>query len=128
MNTNEELARTCFEGLVHCDTRMLAGVLASDVTWHHPGTSPLAGTHKGLRDVLRHLAQVRSRTGDTLRLGLHDITASDRHAVIQLTVEAWRRGLRLDEKVLLVLALGDGRIAEVRTHVRDQYFHDRFFS
>jgi hypothetical protein len=128
IETHREIARAWYDGIVEPDAETLARVLSPDVVWHYPGRNPMGGSYRGIDLALRQVAALHDRTGGTLRLGLHDVTASQHYAMVQVTVEASRAGLHLDEKMTFVHRFVDTRVVELWTYVRDIYFHDRFFA
>ena len=76
------LVRRALEGLRSGDFSDLAGLAAPDLVWHFPGHSgQLAGTHRGLDQVVAFLAQVVDLSGGTFQLDLIDVVANDRRAI-----------------------------------------------
>ncbi len=51
----------------------LRELLAPDVEWHVPGTSPIAGDHAGLDAVLAYMALRRELTAATFRMHRRDV-------------------------------------------------------
>jgi uncharacterized protein len=58
-------------------------LLAEDVVWHIPGTSPIASSHRGRDGVLGYFRSRRELATGTLRLDVRQVIADD-EAVVQL--------------------------------------------
>src|SRR5580704_1633701 len=56
-------------------------LLADDVTWHNPGGNHLSGDHRGVDPAIGPFAKFFEDSGGTFKAGVHDILASDTHAV-----------------------------------------------
>ncbi|MDO8615158.1 MAG: nuclear transport factor 2 family protein [Dehalococcoidia bacterium] len=88
-HTNADTLRKAYDAFSRGD---LDGIpFADDVVFHIPGKSPMAGDYRGKAAVFGFLGQVMERTGGSFRLEVHDIAASDDHAV-GLTVHSGQRG------------------------------------
>jgi len=58
-------------------------LLTEDIVWHVPGTSPIAGDHRGPKAVAAYFARRRELAHATMRMHPGPVLA-DRDAVIQL--------------------------------------------
>lgn len=63
----------------------LEQLLAPDITWTVPGDSPLAGTYRGLEDVLGYFRHRRDLADHTFRLKRRDVLVGDGDRVAALT-------------------------------------------
>ena len=100
------LVRRALEGLRSGDFSDLAELAAPDLVWHFPGHSgQLAGTHRGLDQVVAFLAQVVDLSGGTFELDLIDVVANDRRAIAVFRGRAHRGGRQLDNPNLPVNAV-----------------------
>jgi ketosteroid isomerase-like protein len=61
----------------------VAELLAPEVRWHVPGTSPIAGDHRGRRAVLEYFERRRQLARSTMRMTVRDGMADD-DSVIEL--------------------------------------------
>lgn len=61
----------------------VAELLAEDVRWHVPGTSPIAGDHRGRDSVLAYFERRRAIARGTMRMTVRDGLADD-DAVVEL--------------------------------------------
>jgi ketosteroid isomerase-like protein len=129
MAANAAVVRALFDAFAQRDLAAILAVVPDDVVWHFPGRrGRLAGAHRGRDAVLRFLASVAELTGGTFRLDLHDVTASDTHAVALFRGHGTREGRTLDNPTALVFRIDAGRIAEIREFVWDLYEVDEFWS
>ena len=72
--------------------------------------------------------QLMERSGGTFRVSLHDVVASDEHAVGLHTSEGEREGRRLHSQQTLVFHLRDGMVAEAWSLHYDQHTTDEFWA
>jgi ketosteroid isomerase-like protein len=88
-------------------------LLSEDIVWHVPGTSPIAGDHRGHRGVSAYFERRRSLAQGTMRMFPGRVLA-DRDAVVQLVDgSAELRDERLEWRTAGVYRIQAGRIAEV---------------
>jgi ketosteroid isomerase-like protein len=62
------------------------------------------------------------------RVELHDVVANDEHAVAIYVERAQREGRTLDNKIVLVSHIRNGRLAEAWQLSEDQYAADEFLA
>jgi ketosteroid isomerase-like protein len=90
----------------------VAELLAEDIVWRVPGSSPIAGEHRGVDAVLAYFVKRRELAGATMRMHPGEILA-DEEAVVQLVDGTARID---DEEVrwrtVGVYRVGGGRIRE----------------
>ncbi len=104
-------------------------LLADDAMWHFPGErGALAGDHVGREGIARFLASVMTLTNGTFDLDIHDITASDEHAVVLFTGHGDRNGKTLHNPTALVVRIADGKVIELREYVWDIAHVDDFWA
>jgi uncharacterized protein len=91
----------------------VASLLAEDIVWHVPGTSPIAGDHRGREAVLAYFERRRALADQTFVM--HPKGAlSDGDAVVQLVDgEATIGGERRTWSTAGVYRVRDGLVAEV---------------
>ena len=91
----------------------VAELLAPDVVWHVPGTSPIAGEHRGRDAVVAYFRRRRALAEDTFVLHPKGVL-EDGDAVVQLVDgEATIAGERRTWSTAGVYRVEDGLIAEV---------------
>jgi predicted kinase/ketosteroid isomerase-like protein len=67
------------------DTEPVRALLTSDVTWHVPGQSAIAGTYQGLEEVVNYFMRRRELAAHTLRLHPGELLVGDAHHLASLT-------------------------------------------
>lgn len=79
----EELHRLQGEMYAGGPAAPVADLLADEVVWHVPGSSPIAGEHRGWEAVLRYFELRRRLARETMRMRPGEVLA-DGEAVVQL--------------------------------------------
>jgi uncharacterized protein len=100
-------------------------LLAEDVIWHVPGTSPIAGEYRGREAVIGYFRRRRELAGGAIEITKHGeayheealVQLADGRAVIGGEEVAWRTAG--------VYRVADGRIAEAWLVPLDQEQFDR---
>jgi uncharacterized protein len=88
-------------------------LLAEDVVWHVPGTSPIAGDHRGHHGVAAYFKLRRELAGGTMRMHPGPLLA-DGDAVVQLVDgTAELGGEAVEWRTAGVYRINAGRVAEV---------------
>ncbi len=91
----------------------VAELLADDIVWHVPGTSPIAGDHRGREAVLAYFERRRKLADHTFVMHPKAVL-EDGDAVVQLVEgEATIGGERRTWSTAGVYRIAGGRIAEV---------------
>ena len=91
----------------------VAELLAEDIVWHVPGTSPIAGDHRGRDEVFAYFERRRKLADHTFVLRPKGVL-EDSGAVVQLVDgEATIGGERRSWHTAGVYRIAGGRIAEV---------------
>jgi ketosteroid isomerase-like protein len=104
---NEAVIRRLYDAINKGDLPAVAAEFTSDALWHG-GEAVIAGSHA----IAKLVGQLRKASGGTLRVELHDVLASDEHAVALQFTRAERHGRSLADRVVYVFHLRDGRISE----------------
>jgi ketosteroid isomerase-like protein len=125
---NETLLRTLYEAFSRRDLDTVRRLFADDIVFHQPGRNPTSGDYHGIDGVLGLLRTLAERSGGTFRSEVHDLLASDQHAVALLRVTARRGALTVDVPVVHVWHLRDGRLTEAWAHPADQHLLDEFWA
>lgn len=126
---DEDLVREAFAAFGRGDLDALRDqFFAEDVRFHYPGRGALAGNHDGVAQVLGMFGRAFELTGGTLRLEVHDVIANDDHAIALFTARGERDGRRLEDRIVEVLHIRDGKAAEIWLYSGDLYTSDEFWS
>jgi ketosteroid isomerase-like protein len=67
------------------DAAPLRALLAADIEWHVPGSSPIAGDYAGPDEVMDYFARRRDRAARTFRMEPGDLLTGDGDRVAVLT-------------------------------------------
>lgn len=124
---NEELARSEMEAALREDFEGMLAHYTEDVIFHYPGRNALSGTNQG-KDGLREWGSKIDELlgpGGSLTRTLHDILASDNHAVQLVSVEASRTDeRRAGWNAAVIMHVQDGKISEIWLNIDDPYAVD----
>ena len=121
LHSNEEVVREYLRAFNNADLDRVSELLADDVVIHFPGRNPMSGAKRGKNEVMAFFRAMMDRAGvGSMAPEIHDVLASDEHAVALMT----RRVAGIDASVAVVYRLQNGMIAEVWPHERDQYAVD----
>ena len=122
-----DVVRRLYAAVADRDLDAAARCFAHDAVWVLPGTSCIAGTHRGwaaIRD--NFLAKLGPLSGDTLRAQLLDVCGGDTYVVAVQHATAQHKGRDLDITACQLMRIEGERIIEVRGHYSDQAALDAF--
>ena len=122
------VVRRLYEAVAAGDLAAVGACFREDAVWHLPGTSPIAGTHRGwpaIRDDL--FARQGPLSGGTFRARLLDLAVGSEYIVAVVHATAEHAGQRLDLTVCQLMRVEGGKIVEVRGHYSDQVALDAFW-
>ena len=123
------VVRHLYEEFAAWDMEAVAGLLSDDVVFHVPGTGTNAGDHRGREEVFAFMEQAARLTGGTLRIRLHDVLVGDKHAAAVATYRATRLDRApLENNLVHLMRVEDGRVVESWFHSRNQYEVDEFWT
>jgi ketosteroid isomerase-like protein len=125
---NVRLLRRAHETFLAGDVGAATPMFAEDAVWHVPGQGALSGVKRGRDEILGYCVELLGRSGDTLKLDLHDVVGGDDHSVSLLHHHAERGGKVLDQNLVLVVHIRDGRFTEVWELHEDPAEYDAFFA
>ena len=126
---NEDLVREAYAAFGRGDMDALRDkFFTQDVRYYVTDRSPLAGDYEGVDQVLQFFARIFEMSGGTFSFELHDVLANDEHAVALVTVRAERAGKQLNDNMVQISHLRDGKAYEVWNPATDQYAQDEFWS
>jgi hypothetical protein len=103
-------------------------LLAEDIVWHVPGTSPIAGDHRGRQAVAAYFERRRELASATMRMHPGPLLA-DGDVVVQLVGgSAELGGKRVEWQTAGVYRIRGGRMAEVWLVPLELELFDRVWS
>ncbi len=105
------------------------GYWADEVVHHVPGHGPLSGDFQGKEAFLDTYSERFGELGGTIEVvAVHDILASDDHAVVLVTERAIRGERSLEFNRVVIYHLRDDRIVETWSYDYDPPALDAFWS
>jgi len=126
-DANQAALRRYCDAWLAGDLPAILDCYADDLTLHYFGRSPLAGDHVGKQAALAALFQVQQRTNRKL-LAIHDVLASDDHAVVMARERFERDGKTCELNRVAVYHLRDGKLVECWIYDEDQRLVDEFLA
>ena len=129
MSERGDVVRRLYAAVDRGDVAEAAACFAPDAVWTLPGRGPLAGTHRGVREIEQNFfARLGPLSGGNFKAGLLDVAEGERYVVAVQHATASHGGRTLDVIGCQLITVEDGRITEVRGHYSDQYALDEFWS
>jgi ketosteroid isomerase-like protein len=123
-----DVVRRLYQAFADRDLAAAEACFAPDVLWHLPGTSPIAGDHRGWAQIRDNfMAKLGPLSGDTFRAELVDVAVGERFVIALQHATASHRGKWLDITACQLMTVRDGLIHEVRGHYSDQEALDGFW-
>ena len=124
----QKLADEYFGALKSQQYEALIRVLASDVLWHEPGTSAIAGDHAGRSQLVQFFSKLMELSDGTLAFEeVGAVSVTDRLASAPLRFSATRAGRRFSGNATMVIRGAEGRVAEVWHFAADIAAVDAFW-
>ena len=120
MSTDEVATLRAFEAFAQAQSAMYRGgdrdavrdLLASDVVWHVPGGSAIAGDHRGRDAVMDYFDRRRALAGGAMTIVPGERLVTGDLVVQRADGEVERDGERLSWRTVGVYRLDGGRVAE----------------
>jgi len=128
--SNAEAIRKGYEAFSRGDMDSLRNELFTpDVVWHQGGRNQTSGDYRGADAVIGLFGKLFQLTDGTFSVEVHDLLASEEHAVVLATVHAQRGGKTLQHgEYSHVCHFRDGKLSEAWIVNVDPYEGDEFFS
>jgi len=104
--------------------RLRSEIFAEDVTWNLPGHHPIAGTKRGVDEVLGFFGALRKLGLQVTPQGMGEIGPDGVAEFYRAHGEAG--GVRLDAFNCNYYRIRDGKIADVQVFLSDQHGYDAF--
>jgi ketosteroid isomerase-like protein len=125
---NEATVRRLFDAFDRQDAFALRALFAEDAVWQVGGSSRVAGSFRGRREIVRFLGTLPRLTGGTYASRVIDVLASDERAAVLYRATGRRENRELDIDQLLLFTLRDGVVTEVLALPTDQAAFDAFWA
>ena len=110
-STPANVARAAYDAFAAGDLEALGALLSEDTHWQIGDAAPLNGDYHGRDEVFGNfLGRLMEITGGTLRLEVHDVMGSDKHACGVVRERAERDGKVLDAWTTHLFQVQDGKV------------------
>jgi ketosteroid isomerase-like protein len=124
-----KLVRQGYEAFNAGDLEGIRALMAPDVAEHVPGTSPLAGTYKGVDAVLDYYGRLAELTDGTYRADLVEVQGDGRGHVIAIHQQsAVRNGVKHVSRGSLLFTFAGDKVRDVLELYGDLPGFDAFLS
>jgi len=128
MHSNAQTARSAYDAFLSGDMETMGGLMSDDIVWHAPGNNALSGTYSGKEEVFGLFAKIGEMADGPMQMDIHDVLASDEHAVALLTATVSRGGNSADLRAVHIMHVADGQISEFWNFQEDQVATDAFWA
>ncbi len=120
---NELILRSTLQAFIARDLAAFEEYLDPEVVWHSLGgeLNPIGGDHAGKGEVLSFLAKTLEMTDGSLGIEIHDVLASQEHAVALLDVTGRRGAKALDDRQVFVVRFRADKIREIWSYAGNAY-------
>jgi ketosteroid isomerase-like protein len=125
---NVQLMEKVYAAFGSGDVETAGSYWTEDAVHHYPGTSPLAGDHKGLEETTAFANKMFELTNGNIQMEVREIGASDNHAFALLHTRYERKGRVLEMRFVNVARIEGDKIAEFWTYPDDVYAIDEFWN
>jgi ketosteroid isomerase-like protein len=109
------------------DLAAVLAVCSDEMTFQVAGKSKLAGKFTKQDFATKFVAPMMEMTGQTLKLEVHDVLASDRHAVVLASQSLVRNGEKKQLRTVHVWRFENGKPVAWYEYPRDMYAYDAIF-
>ena len=127
--SNAEIMRKGYAAFSRGDMDALRIELFSpDIVWHQGGRNQTSGDYRGVDNVLELFGKLFQLTEGTFAVEIHDVLASEEHAVVLATTRARRGGKTIQNgQYSHVCHFRDGKLSEAWIVNVDPYELDELF-
>jgi uncharacterized protein len=126
---NAAIVRQLHTAFSNGDLEAALATFTDDAVWYTSGKSPVSGESRGKDQIRGLFMKLMELSEGTFRAELHDITASDDHAIYLGRDKGQRaNGKSLDEPDSVVCHIRDGKISEAWQSALNQDSWDAFWA
>jgi ketosteroid isomerase-like protein len=125
---DSDVVRRLYRAFADRDLAAAESCFAPDVLWHLPGTSPIAGDHRGWAQIRDNfMSKLGPLSAGTFSAELLEVAVGERFVIAVQHATASHRGKSLDITACQLMTVREGLIDEVRGHYSDQEALDDFW-
>jgi ketosteroid isomerase-like protein len=110
------------------DFAAMLAICADSIAFKVPGKSPVGGKYDKANFVQGFIDKLMEISGGTLKLEVHDIMASDRHAVVLASDRLVRNGKEMEYRTAHVWRFENGKPVAWYEYPQDLYLYDAIWS
>jgi uncharacterized protein len=125
---NEARIRKGYDAFNSGDGPALIDLFDESIVWHFPGSSRIAGEHKGRDATLAFFGEYGAAGEGTLHAEVIDVLGGDEHVAGWARDTAQARGRTLDVRAVVVFAMRGGKVVEAWHHFDDPAAVDAFLA
>ena len=125
---NARVIRKAYEDFARGDVPAVFAAFDPAITWHVPGSSPLAGDFTGHEEIGGFFRRTMELSGGDFSIDVHDVLAENDLVVALTTVHARRNGKWAAFSEVHVWRLRNGKAVSFREYQGDEQTEDRFWS
>ncbi len=122
------LLETLYSNFSRGDIAAVLAACGDSMTFQVPGKSKLAGKYTKANFEKDFVGQLFELSGGTLQVVVHDILASDRHAVALVSDVLTRNGQKIEYRTAHVWRFEDGKPVAWYEYPRDLYQYDAIWT
>jgi ketosteroid isomerase-like protein len=127
-NANVELLQKLYADFAKGDLPSVLAVCADKMTFQVPGKSPLAGKYDKTTFATQFVTKLMEFSGGSLKIEIHDILGSERHAVVLCSDHLMRRGQPVEYRTAHVWRFEEGKPVAWYEYPRDLYQYDSIWT
>ena len=126
--TNRTTVRSIYDAFAAEDYARALGLCDPKVTFQIAGKSPLAGKYDATNFVSGLVTKWKELSAGQYNLEVHDVLASDRHAVALTSVKFTKNGATVEYRSAQVWRIENGKPVAWYEYLRDGYQFDAIWS
>ena len=115
-DANEALIRDWLDAFERRDVDTARALFATEGVLHMLPPSEMAGDYRGFDGLMERYRREEEAGGSSFRTRIHDVLASEGHAVVLFQLHGRRGGRERDWTQLAVYHIARGRISEIWVH------------
>ncbi|MFL6203986.1 MAG: nuclear transport factor 2 family protein [Acidimicrobiales bacterium] len=129
VSENLDLVRRGYAAFTAGDLDTLQTLFKPDIVHAVPGTSPIAGEHKGTDEVFAMYGNLFALSEGTMSIQLEDVLSDGGDRVVAIhTAQANRNGEALTSREALLFTIEGDKVASIQDFFPDIEAQDQFWS
>ena len=127
MHANAKILEKLYQDFAKGDLKAVLAVCADEVTFQVSGKSKLAGKYTKA-NFTEFATKMHEISGGTLQVEVHDILASDRHAVVLASDHLQKNGEKIQMRTAHIWRFENGKPVAWYEYPRDMYQYDKVWN